>query len=77
MPTAAALIAGYYGPAWFGAVMGWTYTFLGATTIAASLSIGFIFDRLGGYHAAFLIFFALLACVLAATLVFAPARKAA
>ena len=77
LPTVAALIAGYYGPARFGAVMGWTYTFLGATTIAASLSIGFIFDRLGGYHAAFLIFFALLAAVLAATLIFAPARKAA
>lgn len=77
LPTAGALIAGYYGPARFGAVMGWTYTFLGATTIAASLSIGFFFDRFGGYHAAFLIFFALLACVLAATLAFAPARKVA
>ncbi len=77
LPTAAALIAGYYGPARFGAVMGWTYTFIGAISITASVSIGYIFDRLGGYHAAFLIFSALLTCVLAATLLFAPARKAA
>ena len=77
LPTAAALIAGYYGPARFGAVMGWTYTFIGVISIAASLSIGVIFDRLGGYHAAFLIFSGLLACVLAVTLLFAPARKTA
>ena len=77
LPTAAALIAGYYGPARFGAVMGWTYSFLGIITIASSVSIGIIFDRLGGYHSAFLIFSALLALVLAATLLFPPARKAA
>jgi sugar phosphate permease len=77
LPTAAALIAGYYGPARFGAVMGWTYSLLGVITIVSSVSIGFMFDRLGGYHSAFLIFFALLACVLAATLLFAPARKTA
>ncbi len=77
LPTAAALIAGYYGPARFGAVMGWTYSLLGVITIISSVSIGLMFDRLGGYHSAFLIFFALLACVLAATLLFAPARKTA
>ncbi|MES2255262.1 MAG: MFS transporter [Pseudomonadota bacterium] len=77
LPTAAALIAGYYGPARFGAVMGWTYSLLGVITIVSSVSIGFLFDRLGGYHSAFLVFFALLACVLVATLLFAPARKTA
>jgi len=77
LPTAAALIAGYYGPARFGAVMGWTYSFLGIITIVSSVSIGFIFDRLGGYHPAFLIFCAVLACVLAVTLLFPPARKPA
>jgi MFS family permease len=77
LPTAAALIAGYYGPARFGAVMGWTYSFLGIITIASSISIGFIFDRLGGYHPAFLIFSTLLALVLAVTLLFPPARKTA
>ena len=28
LPTVAALIAAYFGPAKFGAVMGWTYTFI-------------------------------------------------
>jgi len=77
LPTTAALIAGYYGPARFGAVMGWTYSLLGVITIASSISIGIMFDRLGGYHGAFLVFSALLACVLAATLLFPPARKVA
>jgi len=57
--------------------MGWTYSLLGVITIASSISIGIMFDRLGGYHAAFLIFSALLALVLAVTLLFPPARKAA
>jgi sugar phosphate permease len=77
LPTTAALIAGYYGPARFGAVMGWTYSLLGVITIASSISIGTMFDRLGGYHAAFLVFSTLLALVLAATLLFPPARKTA
>ena len=77
LPTAGALIAGHYGSARFGAVMGWTYTFLGVTTIVSSISIGFMFDRLGGYHPAFLIFSALLTLVLVATLLFPPARKTA
>lgn len=77
LPTTAALIAGYYGPARFGAVMGWTYSLLGVITIASSISIGIMFDRLGGYHTAFLIFSALLAVVLATTLIFPPARKIA
>ena len=77
LPTTAALIAGHYGPARFGAAMGWTYSLLGVITIASSISIGIMFDRLGGYHTAFLVFSTLLALVLAATLLFPPARKAA
>jgi sugar phosphate permease len=77
LPTTAALIAAHFGPARFGAVMGWTYTLIGIISITASLSIGFIFDRLGGYHSAFLIFFGLLACLLVGTLLVAPARKTA
>ncbi|MES2294868.1 MAG: MFS transporter [Pseudomonadota bacterium] len=76
LPTAAALLAAHFGSARFGAVMGWTYTLIGIISIGASLSIGFIFDRLGGYHSAFLIFFGLLACLLVGTLLVAPARKA-
>jgi hypothetical protein len=57
--------------------MGWTYTLIGIISIGASLSIGFIFDRLGGYHSAFLVFFGLLACLLVGTLLVAPARKTA
>ena len=77
LPTAAALIAAYFGSARFGAAMGWTYTLVGIVSIAASLSIGFIYDRLGGYHSAFVIFSSLLAAVLATTLLIAPARRAA
>jgi MFS family permease len=74
LPTTAALIAGHFGSARFGAVMGWAYALLGAFTIAASLSIGFLFDRTGSYHFAFLVFSAILACLLVGTFVFAPDR---
>ena len=77
LPTVAGLIAAHFGPAKFGAVMGWTYTFIAAFAIGAVRVIGGLYDSFGGYHAAFLIFFALLACLLVATLFFAPAQKAA
>jgi sugar phosphate permease len=75
LPTVAGLIAAYFGPAKFGAVMGWTYTFIAAFAIATVRIIGGLYDSFGGYHAAFLIFFVLLACLLVATLLFAPPRK--
>jgi MFS family permease len=77
LPTTAALIAAHFGAARFGAVMGWAYALLGAFTIAASLSIGFLFDRTGSYHFAFLAFSLILACLLIGTLFFAPERSEA
>ncbi|MEP6831651.1 MAG: MFS transporter [Rhizomicrobium sp.] len=77
LPTVAGLIAAHFGPAKFGAVMGWTYAFVAAFAIAATRIIGELYDIFGGYHAAFLIFFALLGCLFLATLLFAPSRKAA
>jgi sugar phosphate permease len=77
LPTVAGLIALYFGPAKFGAVMGWTYSFIAVFAISATRIIGGLYDRFGGYHVGFLIFFGALAFLLAATLAFAPARKAA
>ena len=77
LPTVAGLIAAHFGPAKFGAVMGWTYAFVGAAAIASTRVIGGLYDIFGGYHGAFLIFFGLLGCLFLATLFFAPSRKAA
>lgn len=76
LPTTAGLIAASFGADKFGAVMGWTYAFIAGFAIAATRIIGTLYDIFGGYHVAFLAFFALLASLLAATLLF-PLRKTA
>jgi len=76
LPTAAGLIAKGFGPGHFGSVMGWTYALTLAMAILSGRFVGFMYDKFGGYHAAFQCFAALLACLLLMTLLVAPARQA-
>ncbi len=76
LPTVAALIAGHFGSARFGAVMGWTYTLIGLVAITSTLAIGAVYDRSHNYEAGFLGFFAILAALFLATLFLAPSDKA-
>ena len=64
LPTSASMIAARFGSARFGATMAWAYVLTGGLTIASSLVAGTVFDRTGGYHAAFAMFLAF--CVAAA-----------
>lgn len=70
LPTTAGLIAAHFGAKRFGAVMGWTSAFTGFLAIVAVLFVGSVFDRAHSYVLAFQVFAALLACLLAATLIF-------
>jgi MFS family permease len=70
LPTTAGLIAAHFGARRFGAVMGWTSTLTGILAIAAVLFVGSVFDRSHSYVLAFQVFAVLLACLLAATLLF-------
>lgn len=79
LPTAAAQIAGHFGPARFGAAMGWTYTLIGFIAIASTLAIGAVYDHRHSYEAGFIGFFAILAVLFVVTIFLAPpdeARKA-
>ena len=53
LPTSSSVIAARFGAAHFGAVVGWTYTLIGAFTILAVRFLGFVFDKSGSYHPAF------------------------
>jgi len=70
LPTTAGLIAAHFGARRFGAVMGWTSTLTGFLAIVAVLFVGSVFDRSHSYAMAFQVFAVLLACLLAATLLF-------
>jgi MFS family permease len=72
LPTVAALIAGHFGPARFGAVMGWTYTLIGLIAIGSTLAIGAVYDRSHSYETGFIGFFAILAILFLVTLFLAP-----
>ena len=74
-PTAAALIAGHFGSARFGAAMGWTYTLIGFIAIASTLAIGAVYDRNHSYQAGFIGFFAILAVLFVVTIFLAPPDK--
>jgi sugar phosphate permease len=77
LPTTAGLIATHFGAQRFGAVMGWTSTLTGILAIVAVLFVGAVFDRSHSYVLAFQVFVGLLACLLAATLVFLRRGRAA
>jgi sugar phosphate permease len=77
LPTTAGLIAAHFGAQRFGAAMGWTSTLTGILAIAAVLFVGGVFDRSHSYMLAFQVFAVLLACLLAATLVFLRHDRAA
>ncbi|HEX4027402.1 MAG TPA: MFS transporter [Rhizomicrobium sp.] len=72
LPTVGGMIAGSFGANNFGRVMSWTYVLTGLVAILAPYFAGFMYDRSGGYHAAFECFAAVLACLLAMTLLVAP-----
>jgi MFS family permease len=75
LPTAAALIAAEFGSARFGSVMGWTYALTLCCAIIAGRFVGFMYDRFGGYHAAFISFASVLALLLLLVLLVPPGRS--
>ena len=74
MPISAGLLASSFGPGRFGRVVGWTYALTAAFAILAVRFAGFMYDRSGSYHMAFETFAAILACLLAMTLLLAPGK---
>ncbi len=77
LPTAAGLIAAAFGSVRFGSVMGWTYALTLCCAILAGRFVGFIYDQFHDYHAAFLSFTLILACLSLMTLLVAPGRTIA
>ena len=77
LPTASRLIAASFGSARFGGVMSWIYAMVWAVAVLSVRFVGFMYDRFAGYHLAFECFAALLACVLAMTLLISPQARAA
>jgi MFS family permease len=73
LPSSSALVAACFGSPSFGTVMGWMYVGVGVASIVLVRFIGTMFDRTGGYNAAFLTFAALAGlATLAALLVRVP-----
>ena len=77
LPTASRLIAAGFGAGRFGRVMSWIYASTFGFAVVSVRFVGFMYDRFAGYHLAFECFAALLACVLAMTLLISPQRRAA
>ena len=77
LPTTSSLVAVRFGSARFGRVMSWVYPLTFGLAILAVRFVGFMYDRFGGYHAAFECFAVLLAGLLILTLLFSPQRQAA
>jgi MFS family permease len=77
LPTAAGLIAGSFGSDRFGRVMSWAYTMTSILAILSVRFVGFMYDKFGGYRAAFESLAALMALLLVMTLLFKPQRRAA
>jgi MFS family permease len=74
MPTASRMIAGSFGANNFGRVMSWIYVLTGVIAVVSPYFAGFMYDRSGGYQAAFECFVALLAVLLVITLLLAPGK---
>jgi sugar phosphate permease len=75
LPTAPAMIAAAFGTPSFGTIMGVTYVFLGIFAIGGVIFVGQVYDRLGGYHPAFVALLIPAAAVLALTVIFAPTAR--
>jgi MFS family permease len=75
LPSSAALVAGSFGAARFGTVMGWAYSLLLALAIVLVLFAGIVYDRAGGYRPAFVTFAVMLGCLLLAILLLPLPRK--
>ncbi|HEU4548227.1 MAG TPA: MFS transporter [Rhizomicrobium sp.] len=75
LPSSAALIAGSFGAARFGTVMGWAYSLLLVLAIVLVLFAGIVYDRAGGYRPAFVTFAVMLGCLLLAILLLPLPRK--
>ncbi len=76
LPAVSALIAASFGPARFGSVMGWTYTLTLVMALVAVRFVGAMYDRFGDYHAAFLSFAALMACLALLAVLMGPRQHA-
>jgi sugar phosphate permease len=77
LPSSAALIASSFSSLRFGQVWGWGYALTAALLLVSVLFAGFMFDRFGSYHLAFLIFAAFLAALSLLTLLVTPTAVAA
>lgn len=77
LPASAALIAGSFGAARFGTVMGWAYSLLLVLVITLVLFAGIVFDRTGGYQPVFVTFAVLLGALLLVHLLLPPAPRRA
>jgi sugar phosphate permease len=75
LPTSAGLVAGNFGSAHFGQVMGWGYALTAALLLSSVIFAGVMFDKTGSYHIPFLSFTVLLAGVSLLVMTVAPARK--
>jgi predicted MFS family arabinose efflux permease len=67
------MIAASFGANNFGRVMSWTYVLTGVVAVVAPYFAGFMYDRSGGYHAAFECFAAVLAALSLLTMLVSPA----
>jgi MFS family permease len=75
LPTAAGLVAGSFGSARFGQVMGWGYALLAALLLSSVIFAGVMFDRTKSYHIPFLVFAVLLGAISLLVIMVAPIRK--
>lgn len=75
LPTAAGLVAGSFGSARFGQVMGWGYALTAALLLSSVIFAGVMFDKTKSYHIPFLVFAVLLAGISLLVIMVAPVRK--
>jgi MFS family permease len=74
LPTASALIAAAFGPGRFGRIMSWILALTLILSLVAVRFVGLMYDRFGGYHAAFLSLCLLMAGLLVVTLLMGPRK---
>jgi MFS family permease len=77
LPTSAGLVAATFGSLHFAQVFSWCFALTALVAIVSVRFVGFMYDKLGNYHAAFESFTALAALLLVMTVLFKPQRLAA